>query len=258
MTIENYMKQYFKNLNRIEFVITNACTGHCKHCSEGEHYGQSCHIDVDRGIKLIRELCANYKIESFMTFGGEPLLYPKAVFGLQAAARDMGIPKRHIITNGYFSKDEKKIRKVAQSLAECGVNKILLSVDAFHQERIPLEYVKLFASAVLEAGIFTLAHPAWLVSRADGNPYNIRTREILSEFADMGIAESDGNIVFPEGNALKYLGEYFDNNTKYENPYAEAPDDIRTISVSADGGVLNGNIYVNGILEIMKNYTDEI
>lgn len=26
-----------KNLNRIEFVITLACTGKCKHCSQGAH-----------------------------------------------------------------------------------------------------------------------------------------------------------------------------------------------------------------------------
>ncbi len=252
------MKQYFKNLNRIEFVITNACTGRCKHCSEGEHEGECCHIDGDRGVELIRKLCANYKIESLMTFGGEPLIYPETVFKLQAAARDMAIPKRHIITNGYFAKDEKKIREVAQGLSDCGVNKIMLSVDAFHQETIPLEYVKLFASAVLETDTFIVVHPAWLVSREDGNPYNIRTQEILSEFRDMGIEESDGNIVFPEGNALKYLGEYFDKDMKYENPYAEVPDDIRTISISADGSVLNGNIWVSGILEIMKNYTGAI
>ncbi len=242
------MKQYFKNLNRIEFVITNACTGRCKHCSEGEHEGQGCHIDADRGVELIRKLCANYKIESIMTFGGEPLIYPETVFKLQGAAREMEIPKRHIITNGYFSKDEKKLCEVVQGLSNCGVNKILLSVDAFHQETIPLEYVKRFASAVLETGIFILVHPAWLVSREDGNPYNARTRELLAEFRDMGIAESDGNIVFPEGNALKYLGEYFDKNTEYANPYTGSQDDIRTISVFADGSVLNGNIYDNTII----------
>jgi len=27
--------QYLKNPNKIEFVVTYACTGHCKHCSEG-------------------------------------------------------------------------------------------------------------------------------------------------------------------------------------------------------------------------------
>lgn len=31
------MNEYLKNLNRIEFVITDSCTGKCKHCSQGNH-----------------------------------------------------------------------------------------------------------------------------------------------------------------------------------------------------------------------------
>ena len=31
------MNQYLKNLNKIEFVVTYACTGRCKHCSESDH-----------------------------------------------------------------------------------------------------------------------------------------------------------------------------------------------------------------------------
>lgn len=31
------LNKYLKNLNRIKFVITNSCTGKCKHCSQGSH-----------------------------------------------------------------------------------------------------------------------------------------------------------------------------------------------------------------------------
>lgn len=31
------INKYLKNLNRIKFVITNSCTGKCKHCSQGSH-----------------------------------------------------------------------------------------------------------------------------------------------------------------------------------------------------------------------------
>jgi hypothetical protein len=33
---EQCMNRYI-DLNRIEFVITDACSGRCKHCSNGEH-----------------------------------------------------------------------------------------------------------------------------------------------------------------------------------------------------------------------------
>ena len=48
------MNQYFKNLNKIEFVVTNACTGRCKHCSEGEHNacGESINAQIAVGAVM--------------------------------------------------------------------------------------------------------------------------------------------------------------------------------------------------------------
>lgn len=43
-----HMNKYLKNLNKIEFVVTNACTGRCKHCSEGDH--ASCGEQIDSKI----------------------------------------------------------------------------------------------------------------------------------------------------------------------------------------------------------------
>lgn len=133
------INKYLKNSNRIEFVITNSCTGKCKHCSQGSH------------------------------ISNEP--------------------------------------------------------------------------------IYT--HPAWLVSKSDDNA---KTKEILKKFNSLGIEQSDGNFIFPSGNALKYLGSYFNDNAEQVNPYIENPSDMKTISFSANGDVLNENIYNNSILEIIEHY----
>ncbi|MDE6594883.1 MAG: hypothetical protein K2K44_02605, partial [Oscillospiraceae bacterium] len=186
---------------------------------------------------------------------GEPLLYPESVCKINAAARDMGISKRQLITNGFFSKDTDKIRQVAKDLSESGVNAVLLSVDAFHQETIPLDTVKLFAEAVKSAGVWIRTNPAWLVSKDDDNPYNVKTREILETFDKMGIERADGNIIFPSGNALKYLGEYFPDCAEQENPYEENPEDIHAVSVCPNGDVLGGNLYKNHILDIIESYS---
>lgn len=247
------MNKYLKNLNRIEFVVTNACSGRCKHCSQGSHISNE-HIDADIAEHAIYDICKHYTIESLMTFGGEPLLYPETVCKIHSAARKMNIAQRELITNGYFSKDVNRIKEVAHMLAQSGVNGICLSVDAFHQETIPLEYVKEFAMAVLDENIPIHTHPAWLVSADDDNPYNLKTRELLKEFNAMGIEQSSGNVIFPSGNALKYLGEYFDKNIDYHNPYVEDARNIKTISFSANGDVLGGNIYDNSILDIINSY----
>ena len=247
------MNQYFKNLNKIEFVVTYACTGRCKHCSEGEHINCGEHINPQIAADAVRKIAAEYDIKTVMTFGGEPLLYPDAVYEIMTAAKELNIPKRQVITNGYFSKDTDKICDVAKRLAKCGVNDLLLSADAFHQETIPLKFVKIFAREARKNGIYIRLQPAWLVSIADDNPYNQKTREILNSFFDLQIPESEGNIVFPEGNAKKYLAEYFTDKI-CENPYVENPLDVRCVSFSPNGDVLENNVYLCDIMEILKKY----
>ena len=166
----------------------------------------------------------------------------------------MNIPHRQLITNGYFSKDSAKIKAVANMLYESGINDILLSVDAFHQETIPLDIVKIFAEAVLETGTPLRVQPAWLVSADDDNPYNALTRKILAEFYDMGISANEGNVIFPAGNALKYLGDYLKPMDDNENPYWEDPADIKAICLSANGDILGSNIYQKDISKILADY----
>lgn len=248
------MNPYIQNLNRIEFLVTLSCTGRCIHCSEGDHTGCHVSIDADAAASLVTKVAAHYPITSLMTFGGEPMLHPETVYAIHRAARDAGIPKRQIITNGFFSRDERVIRTAAENLVDSGVNDILLSADAFHQETIPPEPVKTFAKALLEAGGAVRMNPAWLVGADADNAYNRKTREILSEFTAMGVGMNGGNVIFPSGNALKYLAEYFDTDHLPVNPYEESPDDIRTVSVDPDGSVLGGNIYETDILELIERY----
>ena len=251
------MNPYIKNLEKIEFVITYACTGRCKHCFEGDHDSCSEHIDAGVAADAVRKVAGAYSIKTLMTFGGEPLIYPDAVYEIHRAATEMEIPVRQVITNGYFSKDISHIKDVAFRLAECGVNVLLLSVDAFHQETIPLEPVMFFAEEARSRGIPIKLQPAWLVSPNDKNPYNLKTMDILEQFSKLGFTVGEGNIIYPEGNARKYLSEYFDQSVP-ENPYIEDARDVRCLSFLPNGDVLDGNVYKSDILEIIECYNPEI
>lgn len=245
--------KYLENLNKIEFVVTYACTGRCKHCSEGDHCVAGERIDPAMASDAVRRVCAEYKIETVMAFGGEPLLYPDAVYAIMNAASEAGVPRRQIITNGFFTRSAEKNREVAEGLKACGVNDLLLSVDAFHQETIPLEAVRDFALEVKRAGIPMRLQPAWLVSREADNPYNRKTHGILADLSDLGVPIGKGNIVFPDGNALKYLGEYFTDETP-ENPYIEDPCCVKCLSFEPNGDVLDSNARRVDILDILKSY----
>ena len=250
---ENLMNPYLRNLEKIEFLITYACTGKCKHCSEGDHSLSGVQIDPEKAADAVRKIAEQYWIRTVMTFGGEPLLYPEAVYQIHKAAKELGIPKRQVITNGYFSRNPDRIAEVAEGLLQSGVNDILLSVDAFHQETIPLEPVRIFASEIKKRSVSLRMQPAWLVSAADNNPYNLRTRELLQWFHGQGIEENQGNVIFPEGNAKKYLAEYFCGE-KIANPYRENPYDVKCVSFEPDGSVFGGNLYCADILDILQEY----
>lgn len=248
------MNPYVRNLKKIEFFVTMACTGKCKHCSEGDHAGYMEPIDATVATNAIRKICAHYNISTVMTFGGEPLLYPETVCAIHKTAASLGVAKRQVITNGFFSKNQDRIKTVALRLADSEVNALLLSVDAFHQESIPLDPVMFFAECAVNSGIPVKLQPAWLVSAEHPNAYNEKTKEIIRAFAPLHIPLNQGNVIFPSGNALKYLREYFDETTAPVSPYQEDPENIKTISFDANGDVLNGNVYKTDILEIIRTY----
>ena len=248
------MKDCFTNLEKIEFVVTNACTGRCKHCSQGAHETNGRHIDPQIAAETVARLTERYKLKTVMTFGGEPLLYPDAVYAVMKEATKSGVPKRQVITNGYFSKDINVIREVAERLAESGVNDLLVSVDAFHGEFIPVSIVEAFATEAKKTGVKVRTQPAWLGGRLARNAYNNKTEELLCRFRSLGIEANEGNDIFPEGNAVKYFAEYFVGRT-VENPYIQDPYNVKCISVDPDGSVLGNNLYTCDIFEIMREYS---
>ena len=88
------MNEYLKNLKKIEFVVTMACTGKCRHCSEGDHSGCTEHIDGAVAAEAVREICSCYDISTVMTFGGEPLLFPAIILRNRSGSLPMRRPRR--------------------------------------------------------------------------------------------------------------------------------------------------------------------
>lgn len=255
------------NLERIEFPITYLCSGRCKHCQVGDKTPaeKKYHIDPGKAAQAVESLSRIYPITSVMTFGGEPLLYADAVCAIHRKAKECSITHRDIITNGYFSKQRAVIEKVAGDLARAGVTRIMLSVDAFHQEAIPVEPVRIFAEAVLKQGLPIRLHPAWVVDRTHDNRYNQKTKEVLDEFRDLKIEVSNGNNIFLSGDAAKHLSGFYEKTQLDlsmrcgQMPYTSALDDIQTLAIEPNGNVLIGcfvcgNIYQEDIEQIVARY----
>ena len=257
------------DIKRIEFIVTWQCGGKCKHCQIGDDInkrGLHRYVLPTYAADAIEKISKAYDVTSVMTFGGEPLYYAEATAAIHKAAAMCDIKTRQIITNGYFTNNAERSRFVADALAEAGVNNLLLSVDAFHQEHIPFEPVYQFARDVIDAKIpgFRLL-PAWLVDEEYQSTYNTETRKILDKFADLPIEVSRGNNVFLGGSAAKYLRKHY---AKAEldlsascgfAPFSEPLTDISSLSIASSGDVMIcsfviGNIYEEDILDVIARY----
>jgi MoaA/NifB/PqqE/SkfB family radical SAM enzyme len=265
----NHATSPYMQLNRIEFIVTYQCNGKCKHCQIGDNLNRKEEpksISIGKATEAIETISGLFDISSVMTFGGEPLLYPDAVCAIQSSAKDCGIATRQLITNGFFTTKKEKCREVAKHLSVSGVNNLLLSVDAFHQEHIPLAPVRQFAEAIASADIpGAYLYPAWLVDSTHENEYNRKTIELLDEFKDIGIAVLKNNNVYLSGNAELYLSEYFDaprldmSDRCGLMPYTGPLTEITSISIVPNGDVMVcsfviGNIYQEDIADILNRY----
>ena len=119
-----------------------------------------------------------------MSFGGEPLLFPETVYAIHKAALETGIPKRQLITNGFFSKDSTRIKTVARNLAKCGkLMPSLNSIDGLGEKA---------ADAIVEA-----AKDGPFLSKDDFRERTKVSKSVIDLMSRLGLL---GNI--PESNQI--------------------------------------------------------
>jgi len=257
----------YMDINRIEFFVTHKCGGACKHCQSGADINKNSshqHVIAEHAVNAVEKLASVFDIKSVMTFGGEPLYYADVVSQIHKKAMDCGIKTRQVITSGYFTKSAEISKRVACSLFESGVNSMLISVDALHQETIPIEPVYRFVADVIEAKIpNAFLYPAWVVSENHRNPYNDKTKKVLEQFADLPIPV-ENNIIELTGSAARFLSDYYDepslslSDPRLSEP-CMGPATVYSIGIDPNGDIVGcggviGNIYTEDILDIVSRY----
>lgn len=263
------------NIRRVEFLLTKRCNANCKHCSVPINKDLNENSYADMGIvkKCFEYLADKYPLSSTMIYGGEPLLYIDNVVELFRIASEHSIPSIDLITSGFLNlrESEESMNNVVDKLSSSGVKRILLSVDSFHQERIPIELVELFLDRVIKLDFCEVQlHPAWLVSKEDNNCHNIRTCEILEYLSNKySIEVSGGNYIIPSGSNKKYIGKYYEtkeiqmNKRCGEIPYTNSLEKINSIRILPEGnvnicrGITIGNIFDQNIRDILESYSPQ-
>lgn len=186
-------------------------------------------MEVKDAYNYLAEATAVSDLESFMIFGGEPMLYPKRAIAIFNKASEFRIPKIDMITNGVWGKNKATAEKLAIKLKTAGLNTINISADAFHLQFIPLEYPRNVALASLKAGIEDIKWNVALIESINAsNKYDKKTAQILKKLQPIGIDANTFKIV-PAGRSIQNLRQYLTPTSLY-GPCEEEPLEGNTLT----------------------------
>jgi MoaA/NifB/PqqE/SkfB family radical SAM enzyme len=133
-------------------MLTYQCSAACRFCYYNCSPAPSPLMPVEMAISVWRSL-KNLagKAASVHITGGEPFLnweHLEAV--MQAFKREKLGPVEQVETNASWATDNKIIRRRLRILDECGMGRLKISCDPFHQEYVPIERVRLLAAVAAE------------------------------------------------------------------------------------------------------------
>lgn len=201
------------NLRRLEFTLTTKCNSQCIHCQAEASPSRNDVMHVKDAYNYLEEATAVSDLNSFMVFGGEPMLYPERVIAIFEKAQQLGIPRIDMITNGVWGKDKEKAEKLAERLKNAGLNNVDVSVDVFHAQYVPVEYPQNAASALVKVGITDVKWNVAVVDSIDAeNEYDSKTQQILKKLEPVGIDARFVKII-PVGRAVQNLRKFFPRST---------------------------------------------
>ena len=121
-------------------IITNyVCTAACRHCM----FASSPQIEkeyispetAERLASLLREAGTS----SVHIGGGEPFMNFEALLTLIRTLKRHGVGIDYIETNAFWCSDDAFVRDRLARLKEAGADSVMVSVDPFHLEFVPLE-----------------------------------------------------------------------------------------------------------------------
>ncbi|MBQ8400939.1 MAG: radical SAM protein [Clostridia bacterium] len=134
-------------------IITNyVCTAACRHCMFASSPDCPKEFLTAEKAEDIASILEKAGTTSVHIGGGEPFMHFPALCGTVKALHRHGIAIDYIETNGFWAVKEDFIRERLRTLRQIGVDCIMVSVDPFHIEYVPLERVLLLANLLEEEG----------------------------------------------------------------------------------------------------------
>jgi hypothetical protein len=250
-------------------IITFRCPSKCDHCAYNAGPDQEGHIRLEDAEQWLSELAENKQFEWLTLHGGEPFLYLNEMKAILTIAKELGVPRRGSITNGFWARTLLIARKTLKELTEAGLNTITFSVDGFHQRYIDIRNV----TFGIEAAVFLGIEKVWvdsyyLVSLDSENKYDKLTKSSLIEIQEIeGVEHSLYQVDF-EGRCAKTLPNYAKASSEIPSGSCELPfwlgGDLRSpevVEIDFEGnvtlcpGICIGNAKSESLTKLFNGYT---
>lgn len=125
---------FHRPLRDLRISVTDRCNFRCPYCMPKEVFGPGYAFLRDSQLMTLEELgriagaFARLGVEKVRLTGGEPLMRPDLPDFVQRLKRDLRIPEVAVTTNGWM------LEKMAAALADAGLDRINVSVDALDPE----------------------------------------------------------------------------------------------------------------------------
>ena len=172
----------------IIFNLTYDCMLDCPHCFYYPQPTSRGVFELERLREIIQSTREVAPVREVHYTGGEPFQYYERLVEAVGLSRELGARRITCSTNCYWADDLAKARRMIGRLKEAGLTWFLISADAFHQDDVPLDYVRIAAQARVEFGLQgndDLSVVA-LVSPDYKHPFNERTLKIAETIRSWG------------------------------------------------------------------------
>jgi MoaA/NifB/PqqE/SkfB family radical SAM enzyme len=137
---------------RVGFMITKQCNAKCKHCMTTSSPEANEEMDLVAALRWLNESNKLEGIEGITITGGEPFIRYNTLVKLIKRITELD-KISHVVTNGFWAEDLDIAREKIRQLALVGLKRISLSTDSYHQEWIPLNYIKNACEAASSFGV---------------------------------------------------------------------------------------------------------
>ena len=154
--------------------ITDRCNAKCLHCA----FGCGPKIEGSMGLMEAMRYLADAKAldtDIVCITGGEPMLYPDLVEKIISECGRLSFSEIWLFTNGFWANNLSKAGTIVERLDSFGLTKMFFSIDFFHQEYVPIEYVKNAIETSLEFSLEVSVDARFIGEPCEQNEFNSTT-----------------------------------------------------------------------------------